>query len=465
MPQFQYTAVNNSGKKLTGIIGATTEKDARKQLNTLGISVLEMSEKSMAKESASPHTTDLNTFEFEAIDKRGRKVVGTIPAMNRSRAFFRLMEEYDFEVNAIMPANASESEKAQAKSEDLSILKAEYQAYLQTKEADPESDMQEDLGTSVSSSDEKFQRKRIALIKKVDMILEKIRNMLKKYEQELNPENKKVIQSYVDKLLRIKSSTNLDYIEHTSEELLKKVQDQELFLHQEKMALEKKRVNLETERLMAELHTDAAKFHSMAGDIGKLGTELSSKTNPLLSGVGAWLKSFAPSEEIRAIQEQIHSLNYEIRNLRKLWITAESGVKEDAKEQLRVANEKKAALKAQILELKNKTRAAEKAKNQSLEEPIMLDEIKLFIGALLSFYLLAYFASHYMWTKAVPGGNLLPGNFDLLNSPLLGSLLISLFLWYGLLNLRLKDFRYTKNANLIILPLGALTNLFLLLNL
>ena len=49
-----------------------------------------------------------------------------------------------------------------------------------------------------------------------------------------------MIQEYVDKLLRIKSSTNLDYIEHTSEELLKKkVQDQEIFLNKEKMFSER----------------------------------------------------------------------------------------------------------------------------------------------------------------------------------------------------------------------------------
>ena len=42
MPQFQYTAVNNSGKKLTGIIGAESEDEARKQLNAFGISILEI---------------------------------------------------------------------------------------------------------------------------------------------------------------------------------------------------------------------------------------------------------------------------------------------------------------------------------------------------------------------------------------------------------------------------------------
>ena len=73
---------------------------------------------------------------------------------------------------------------------------------------------------------------------KVDFILNKIKAMLAQYSEDIKPENKK-IQEYVDKLLRIKSSTNLDYIEHTSEELLKKVQDQEIFLNKEKMFSEK----------------------------------------------------------------------------------------------------------------------------------------------------------------------------------------------------------------------------------
>ena len=110
MAQFQYTAVNNTGKKLSGVIGAATQEEARKELNALGISVLVMNK--IAETGEQSVTTEANTsdelpkFEFEAFDKTGRKVLGTIPASNRYKAFKRLMEEYQFEVSYVIEAGA-----------------------------------------------------------------------------------------------------------------------------------------------------------------------------------------------------------------------------------------------------------------------------------------------------------------------------------------------------------------------
>ena len=109
MPQFQYTAVNSDAKKLNGVIGAESENDARKQLNTLGISVLSIKTiKDKAKVSVhSEKTVNLKKYEFEAYDKTGRKIVGTIPASSRYKAFKRLMEEYEFEVSFVVHLNAT----------------------------------------------------------------------------------------------------------------------------------------------------------------------------------------------------------------------------------------------------------------------------------------------------------------------------------------------------------------------
>src|SRR3989338_8991359 len=122
MAQFQYTAVNSSGKKLSGLIGAASEEDARKQLNTFGISLLaiqktaETAPQTVTKEAGT--TAELPKFEFEAFDKAGKKVMGTIPASSRYKAFKRLMEEYQFEVSYVVGLGASEEERAKAKAEE-----------------------------------------------------------------------------------------------------------------------------------------------------------------------------------------------------------------------------------------------------------------------------------------------------------------------------------------------------------
>jgi len=242
MAQFQYTAVNSIGKKLSGVIGAASEDDARKQLNTFGISLLAIEktgETPMATVTQEPGTSsELPKFEFEAFDKMGRKVLGTIPASSRYKAFKRLMDEYQFEVSYVVPTGASEEDRLKAKQEGLAPLKAEYDAQSVKKGS-------EELAQEKLSAD--FEVKRQALLQKVDFILEKIKSLLAEYAADLKPESRKLIQGYLDKLLRIKSSTNLDYIEQTSEELLKKVQDQELFLTKEKMMGQRDHLKLEAQ--------------------------------------------------------------------------------------------------------------------------------------------------------------------------------------------------------------------------
>ena len=297
MAQFQYTAVNSTGKKLSGLIGAANEEDARKQLNTFGISLLsilktaETPPQTVTKEAGT--TADLPKFEFEAFDKTGKKVIGTIPASNRYKAFKRLMDEYQFEVSYVVASGASEEERAKAKAEDLTVLKAEYDA--QNKVTD-KGVIEEKKITA------EFEEKRKALLQKVDFILEKIKGMLVTYQGELKPDSQKLIQGTIDKLLRIKSSTNLDYIETTSEELLKKVQDQELFLHKEQMQGQRDHLRLEAQKLMATLHEKPAEV-GLTQNLEDMQSRLKESNNQLFQGIAAWLSTLLPTPEEKALQE------------------------------------------------------------------------------------------------------------------------------------------------------------------
>ncbi len=458
MAQFQYTAVNNGGKKLSGIIGAATEEEARKQLNTFGISLLaiqkmaDTAEQSVTREAAT--TNELPKFEFEAFDKNGKKVLGTLPASSRYKAFKRLMEEYQFEVSYVVAAGAGEEEKVKAKGEDLSALKAEYE--VRNKETDKE--VIEEKKISVQ-----FEAERKNLLQKVDFILEKIKGLLVTNQDELTADSRKLIQGYIDKLLRIKSSTNLDYIQSTSEELLKKVQDQELFLHKEKMQGQREHLKLEAQKMMATLHEKPVQLQGMSDQIEVLQSKLGSSQNPLLQGLATWLANFTPTPEEKELKTKIATMSRQIWTYRKILWTTPASTKEEARQSLNSLIEERTRLKQELknsIALRKQNRTSEE-----VPEPLITEEVNHFLSWLLAFYLAAYFVSYYTSAKVVPGGSPFPGEFNLLSSSLLRHILISIFLWHVVLSLRLRNLRYKPWANWLVLPLGLVLNAGLVFNL
>lgn len=456
MPQFQYTAVNNSGKKLNGVIGAVDENEARKQLNTFGISVLGI-KKTKELAGASPKSTEptiiageeLDTFEFEAFDKNGRKVLGSIPADNRYKAFKRLMDEYKFEVSYVVKMGASPEEKEKAKLEDLTALRAEYDEKHKSK-----------VEKKIMNAD--FEEKKAALLSKVDSILEKIKALLAQYDADIKPESKQQIQKYIDKLLRIKSSTNLDYIEQTSEELLKKIQGQELFLHKEKMSAERDKLKLETQKMMANLHRKSSDKKDVMDELGNLQGKLIKSKYAIFKQFGKILKPFALTPKEKDLKKQIRTVNKQVWSFRKIWLTANKGTKSNAYKSLQKIIDERNRKKLDFKTLHEKNK---EVKEGQVHEPLIAEEVMNFLGWLLGFYLVAYFFSYYVFAKAFPKGNPLPGDFNLLESSMLRTLLISFFLWYVLLHLRIQYLRYQNWANAVIIPLGIVINASLILNL
>lgn len=457
MAQFQYTAVNNTGKKLSGLIGAASEEDARKQLNTFGISLLSISktaetgEQTVTKEVGT--TAELPKFEFEAFDKAGKKVIGTIPASSRYKAFKRLMDEYQFEVSYVVAIGASDQDRVKAKAEDLTVLKAEYEA--QNKVTDKGVIEENKISAE-------FEEKRKLLLQKVDFILEKIKGMLITFQGEMKPDSQKIIQNTIDKLLRIKSSTNLDYIETTSEELLKKVQDQELFLHKEKMQGQRDHMRLEAQKLMATLHEKPAEV-SLTENLEDVQSRLKDSNNQLFQGIAAWLSTLLPTPEEKTMNKKISTVSRQIWTYRKIVWQAPASTKEEARLSLQSLIEErdrlKQALRTMVLERKKLS------SEDSASEPLITEEANHFLAWLLAFYLVAYFFSHYVSAKVFPGGNPLPGDFNLLNSETLRHLLLSVFLWHVLLSFRVDYLRYKSWGNLLVIPLGIVLNAGLVFNL
>lgn len=461
MAQFEYTAVNAGGKKLSGLIAADNEEEARKQLGSLNISLLSIqktSETPVDTTTKEPGTSaELPKYEFEAFDKSGKKVLGSIPASSRYKAFQRLIDEYGFEVSYVIQAGASVEDKEKAKHDDLSALKAEYLALAKEKGTAPGPEDNTNL---------EFEKKRTALLKKVDFILNKIKAILAEFSSEIKPENKKMIQDYVDKLLRIKSSTNLDYIEHTSEELLKKVQDQEIFLNKEKMFAQRSTIKLETQKMMADLHSGPTNQKDISDDLQKLQLQFSLSDNKFLKGISNYIKKFLPTPEEKEIQSEIKSANRELLIFAKIWLTSPQITKPEALKSLKTVWDERKRLKESLHALKNKKPVITTeivTENTDSNEPLILEEINHFLGWLLSFYLFAYFISNYVIAKNY--ANPLPGGFNLLTSELLRYLLLSIFIWYSIFYIKLEFFKYKPWFNTFMLFFGIIVNATLIFNL
>lgn len=461
MAQFQYTAVNSGGKKLSGLIAAENEEEARKQLGSLNISILAIqknAETPVQSSSNEPGTSqELSKFEFEAFDKSGKKVLGTIPASSRYKAFQRLVDEYGFEVSYVVAAGANEADKEKAKSEDLSALKAEYVAQAKTKGSHMESEDTANL---------EFERKRQSLLKKVDFILNKIKQILEEFKDEIKPENKKIVQDYVDKLLRIRSSTNLDYIEHTSEELLKKIQDQEIFLYKEKAQANRTKIQLETQKLMSDLHS-GPQVQSISDDLAKIEERFKGSENKFLKGLSNFIQKYLPTPEEKELKFQISSVNREIFIFFKIWLLSPKETKAEAWRTLQTVWDERKRLTADLKKLKTAVPKASMVKQLEVEnnEPLILEEISHFLGWMLGFYLFAYFFSHYISAKKHINGNDLVWNFNLLDSEILRYLLISIFLWYALCTVKLEYFKYKKWFNAFAVFFGIIANATLIFNL
>ena len=242
---FSYTATNAEGKKLTGIINATSRDDAKQQLNLLGLSILEIKtiESAPSANQAPTGTPELQKLQFEATDKNGKQIKGTIPAKAPLLAYKRLVEEYHFTVQTLGPLPADSS---------LDEIKNQY-------EVERHETKTEKLGIGKPlSEDPAFLMEKELLLKQIEEILQKVRAMLAQYETKISPEKRAEIEGTIDKLLRIKSSNNLDYIRHTCTELLKKVQDDEIFLTSVEHDQERSSVVIYSERMMLELQKAAA---------------------------------------------------------------------------------------------------------------------------------------------------------------------------------------------------------------
>lgn len=455
MPKYKYIVINQENKQLQGTIGAPDDASARKELNQLGFSVVSMVP--MVEEEIAA-TNEMPMFEFAAIDKNQKRVVGTIQAEDRVAAFKRLVYEYAFDVEYVVDNNLTEGQKEKERSKgayDLQDILAEEQMLTQKKETSEEKDMKE------------FEKKQEVLKEQIDFVLKKVRQMLDQYEQIMKLETKEKIRFYVDKILRIKSSTNLDYIRISAEELLTFLQKEELFLNEEQHMQDRTKLLVEAQSMTLQLRRSKTPKSAGIGQQLRQWRQEHIYNNPAPSAgekiinslISIFIGTARENEQVSAIRHDIAATNDQLMHYLQLYIQATTPeIKQETKNGFwRLYNERK-KLKIKLKEAKKGLAAAEAA-----GETRFATEMQSFSGWLLAFYLIYYFISIYATTKDF-GQNNVPQFFYIFRSSFLKYFLTTLFLFHGAVSVKIHFFRRNELATMIITPLFIIGALLILLN-
>lgn len=447
MPIFKYTVANKEGKTLNGTIEAPDEQTARVELNNLGFSIISLEESTQTLKL----DPSLIKFVFEALDKSRKQITGTIPSKTKEEALVRLQDEYELTVTAIWKQGAAEGE----------ILRARQQGIPTTK---PEMQVAEEAPKAIAQ----YEKEQLVR-NKVDYVLKQTHELLKHFEKEIDLDQKAEIDKKINKLLRIKGSTNLDYVLTTAREVLKFIQSQEKFFKEKGLTDKRIELTLRTKSLLDELNKDSGSRSISAEIVDKIDKwEKQLKGETFIKRTLNKIKNFftAPPE-IKALKEKIKVYN------RQLWELASIYFKEPTPEyKSKIKTGLKTVWKTRRktkLELKKiKTLFREKRKLQLKESdkdllPSFTEEISSFSGWLLVFYLGYYFTSLYLTSKDFGFINI-PKGFGVYDSHLFKYILAILFLLHITTALKSNFFKKSLFATIILIPTFIFGSIIVLLN-
>ncbi|MBI5413034.1 hypothetical protein HZA42_01635 [Candidatus Peregrinibacteria bacterium] len=422
MIAFHYIALNQAGKELSGVVEAQDEVAARKNLNQLGLSIvslkaIEAGVTGVAPAEGAAPVSAKPIFEFEAVDKSGKKVAGTIKADDDVKAFARLFGEYQFNVNSIYSASASLEEKEAARKAGILEIKQKYEkiygaAENKAKEAADAQTAQE-------------QQQRGELMQKIDFTMKRVEEFLKAYNADLKVEERDTIQGYLNQLVRIKDSTNLEHIRTTCERMLNHLQKQELFMHEEQKSKESAKMKVETKELLGQL-----KRTGLSQDIDIAKTVAKWKETPILKPLAdLLLKIFKEQDpEVTKLKEEIKVLNRNIISYFKMLIAGKSkALRIEVWESIKALWEEKKRTKLKIEAIKTGKKMSAEA--ETGQRSVALEQAGTISGWVLAFYLLTYMVSYPFTIKFLPIN--LPASLYFYQPRITTAITIFLFLFYA----------------------------------
>ncbi|MBT3865079.1 hypothetical protein HOE67_03325 [Candidatus Peregrinibacteria bacterium] len=455
MPIFKYTVANKEGKKLSGSVEAADEIQARAELNNLGFSILAL-EETQQSSTQTTHPSKRTKFAFEATNQQGQKVTGTIPGEDEYKAYKRLMEEYSLIIQNLWKADATLEAIENAKIRGVRHLQEIY-----NEETSSEKEIE-----TLKSQD--LEKKEIQVHTQVELVIKKVSDLLVEYEKIIEPDKKKEIEKRLDKLLRIKNSTNLNYITSTAEDLLIFIEKQEKSLKERGYMDKRTKLKLRVREMLHGLNKSTKTSTSLSEDIvGKIQRwqhrhiKKTTKTpyftaiiNNILTQIKEW---FQTPDAVKAINEQIKTYNTQIIEYTKMYFkepTREYKTKVKTAIKTIWQTRKKAvqnlkATKKQIREARKKANATHQEKGFWANLLIDLSE---FSGWLLGFYLVYYFVALYITSKDFGITSSLPKSLYFHETQIFKYALVIVFITHLSLSLKSNFFEKTKFSSLFIFP-------------
>jgi hypothetical protein len=464
MPKYTYTVINRQNQQLNGTINAPDETTARHELNSLGFSILILNV--IPEDQENVVTTDQENvlkFEFIAFDKTGKKVVGSIQGLEVYQVYKRLLLEYQFDVQALYLADLTDQEKEKSIQKGIDELK---DRLLEEK-------MEEELKHQQEEIDQKtFEEQQAKLKMQVEFVLKKVNEIIDTYRDELSPPIKTKLKYYVEKILRIKNSTNLNYIQTTTEEMLTYLQKEELFLNQEQKSKERTKLSIEAKSMMMKLHKVNSKAQADVFDLLRDWREehIINKKHPnfIENLINVFITPLIgpQAEDPRIIEAKIkyQQINKQIRDFVVIYFQAPNKeYKRETLDTIKSFWNQRSILKRELREIIKQVQSEKLANNEISSGEIVLREIYNLFCWILCFYLFYYFVTIYLNSKQI---DLIPfSNLNLIfQTSFIKYFFIFLFLAVCFIGIKLEFLKRKTYLNLPILGLFIFTNLLFILN-
>lgn len=456
MPHYKYIALNKANARLAGTIQAASDELARKELNNLGLSVLDMQEMTPDQLAASQKSAT-KVFTFNALDANGKKVSGTIKSIDEKTAYNRLINEYGLAVQALL---------VDGQPCDLQKIQQAAATAAQQPAATPGQPQEEAPAKALSPEEKDLQNT-------VTETVNTVYDLLKNKGDLLKEEYKASIKKRVDKLLLIKSSSNTSYIRNTCSELLQLVKNPEIYLDTTKQE-QAQDITAKTEKILYTME------HTQAPPKEFLGSALTNKLKriseeKLGASSNAWTKfkqKFAASviaatedpPEIKKIKAEIASLKGEFWYYVKQWFVR-GKERSQMTAHIQETRKKIQDKKIELAKAKERNQVYKSAGSTTNVRPMAkyLIAINTFTGWLLSFYLAYYFVAYifaYKNTGIAPDA----WNFNIFEVGTLKTMLIVTFIAHAATSIKITFFRYSYFSGAVIFGLATISGILLLAN-
>lgn len=463
MPSFRYIVVNKDNKQLAGEIDAPGIDIAREDLKELGFSIVSIEEK---PETAVEEAGQI--FEFNGIDNENRSISGTIKSESRYQAFKRLISEYELDIRYLLEKDANEEEKAKQKREGIKDFMRKYQ-----EEVKKRTDMFHKK--KFKKIDRNFEKKKALVMRQVDFVMKKVDEAVSSFASELAPEHKQSLKDYVNKVLRLKNSTNLDYLKKTTEDLLKFLQKAEIFVSKSARLNDKLKLYAETEDMIDHLEKgqDFGVYEDLEDQILRWQSEhiKGNKHIPFINKIqniyySILLRIIHQPEEARAINKELHFLNRETRQYYGVVLKAkDQNYKEEALKSIKKLKTQKNRLKSKLKKVQEDEKNKMKEMGELSFTEQLLDSINGITGWLLFLYLLLYFTSEIIISKQIFFEIYsIPTIFFIFKTGLIKYVLPIVFLLHATTSLKLNFFKKSIIANILLFPVFAIFTLLVLFN-